>query len=112
MLLPSYSKGKYNLRISKEDLEKILSIVSSLPDKIPFADKILSYVKDFLHSVGKEERTILARVKIRISDEIDRIYSKPEFKDEDKIKIQTLEEVLEIIKEEEKKKDISEIFEE
>lgn len=99
------------MRISKEDIEKILNILYNFKDRFPFLENIFTYVKDLIASVGQNERTIVARVKLRIANEIEKISSKDQITQEDKIKIETMEEIMQIIKEEESKRDISDIFE-
>lgn len=99
------------MRISKEDIEKILSIFYNFKDRFPFLENFLTYVKDLIASIGQNERTIVARVKLRIANEIEKISSKDNITQEDKIKIRAMEEVMQIIKEEESKKDMSAIFE-
>ncbi|MCS7214267.1 MAG: hypothetical protein NZ927_08650 [Candidatus Calescibacterium sp.] len=99
------------MRVSKEDIEKILNILYNFKDRFPFLENIFTYVKDLIASVSQNERTIVARVKLRIANEIEKISSKDQITQEDRIKIRTMEEIMQIIKEEESKRDISDIFE-
>lgn len=100
------------MRLSKEDLEKLLSIVEGITGTfgINILEKIKRYIKSLISGISEVDRTILARVKLRISNEIDRLSSMNELKLEEKIRLSTLEEVIKIIKEEENKKDLYDVI--
>ncbi|GEM_PF-871548 len=100
------------MRLSKEDLEKLLSIVEGITGTfgINILEKIKRYIKSLISGISEVDRTILARVKLRISNEIDRLSSMNELKLEEKIRLSTLEEVIKIIKEEENKRDLYDVI--
>lgn len=98
------------MRVTKEDVEMIQGILETLAERFPFLEKIKGYVRFFVSALKQNDRTVLARVKIRLADELDKLQSKENITNEDEIRIKTLEEVIKIIKEEEAKRDISDIF--
>lgn len=101
------------MRLSKDDLEKLLSIIDRVVEifgRIRIVENIRGYIKSLISGFSQVDRTVLSRVKLRISNEIDKLSSADELKPEERVRLKTLEEVIEIIKEEENKKDIYDII--
>lgn len=94
------------MRISKDDIERILKYLEAITERFQILDRFRGYVREILGAIRQEERTVLARVKVRLADEIDKLLSRDVITEEDEIKLRTLEEVMKIIREEESKKDI------
>ncbi len=100
------------MRLSVSDIEKLWKFLSHFLKNIGLnPDVFEKAVEKFIDFVRVNERSTTARIKLRIAKMIDEIESKSKITKEDKIRLETLKDMMNIIAEEEKKIDIN-IFDE
>jgi DNA-directed RNA polymerase subunit E'/Rpb7 len=99
------------MRLSVSDIEKLWKFLSNILQNIGLNPNMFEKaVKKFIDFVRASERSTTARIKLRIAKIIDEIESKSKITKEDKIRLEVLKDVMNIISEEEKRIDF-EIFE-
>jgi hypothetical protein len=92
------------MRLSPDDIEKIFEFVSKVLRNFKIDPSIFeSAIEKFINFLKLNERTVVSRIKLRISKMIDELEEKDKKTKEDKIKIKTLMEIMRIIDEEERK---------
>lgn len=92
------------MRLSVDDIEKIFEFVSKFLRNFKVDPSIFeSAIEKFINFLRLNERTVVSRIKLRISKMIDELEEKDKKTKEDKIKIKTLMEIMRIIDEEERK---------
>ncbi|MFZ8803586.1 MAG: hypothetical protein ACO2PO_11470 [Candidatus Calescibacterium sp.] len=100
------------MRLSVSDIEKLWRFLANFLQNIGLSPAMFEKaVKKFIDFVKINERSTTARIKLRIAKIIDEIESKAKITKEDKIRLEVLKDVMNIISEEEKKIDIN-IFDE
>ncbi|GBD04216.1 hypothetical protein HRbin19_01526 [bacterium HR19] len=92
------------MRLSVDDIEKIFEFVSKFLRNFKVDPSIFeSAIEKLINFLRLNERTVVSRIKLRISKMIDELEEKDKKTKEDKIKIKTLMEIMRIIDEEERK---------
>jgi len=100
------------MRLSISDIEKLWKFLAHFLQNIGLnPDLFEKAVKKFIDFVRVNERSTTARIKLRIAKMIDEIESKAKITKEDRIRLEVLKDLMNIIAEEEKKIDID-IFDE
>jgi hypothetical protein len=98
------------MRLSVSDIEKLWKFLSRFLQSMGLNPDIFEKaVKKFIDFVRVNERSTTARIKLRIAKIIDKIESKNKITKEDKIRLEVLKDVMNIISEEEKRIDF-EVF--
>ncbi len=96
------------MRLSPEDIEKLFRYIRDFLLNFGIdLPKVEELVKKFVRFLKQNERAVVSRIKLRICQIRDEIESKPIVRKEDKVVIRTLNEVIKIIEEEERRIDFS-----